>query len=162
MAMVYLLDVNLLLAVDNKLHPHHDDAQRWFKHRIRTEQHRWATCPITENGFIRIASNPNYPQAATYGTVADTTAALAQLCTDTQHEFWTDNPSLRDAPRFDLSRVAGPRQLTDVYLLALAIEHGERLATLEQNFPAAGVPSGLAALERVDLLPADGTPAREL
>ena len=145
--MIYLLDVNALLAFGDEDHVHHITIRRWFSERIMAEANGWATCPLTENGFIRIASNQNYPNPI--GDVARTTEVLREVCRYAHHEFWPDDVSLRETLRFDLTRVAGPRQLTDAYLLGLAAGWGGRLATLEQSFPTDAVHHGVNVLERI-------------
>jgi toxin-antitoxin system PIN domain toxin len=121
---VALLDVNFLVALFDQDHIHHEPAHSWFAaHRADG----WATCPLTENGVIRILSNLAYSDALeSADQIRD---RLDALCKTGDHVFWGDSISLRDG-RFDLSAVTH-RQLTDLYLLALAIENGGRLATFD-------------------------------
>jgi toxin-antitoxin system PIN domain toxin len=128
-----LLDVNLLIALFDPDHVHHDLAHDWFAgNRTRG----WATCAVTENGFVRVLANPAYGSAV--NRPADLVARLRQLSDIEGHRFWADTVSLRDPALFDCSR-AGYRQLTDVYLLGLARKHGGVLATFDRTIPAAAV-----------------------
>jgi toxin-antitoxin system PIN domain toxin len=127
-----LLDVNLLVALFDPDHVHHEPAHEWFgAHRSAG----WATCPLTENGLVRILSNPAYSQSA--GRPADIAHRLASFRESGEHVFWPDDASLCDAELFSLT--VGHRQLTDAYLLALAVRHGGRLATFDRSIPARAV-----------------------
>lgn len=118
MTRTYLLDVNVLLALLWPTHAHHRAAHTWFRTRRRS---RWATCPLTELAFVRLASNPSLtPDALTPGN------ALSLLRLNLQHpehEFWPDALPLVDATEPMSQRIQGHRQLNDVYLLALASRH---------------------------------------
>jgi uncharacterized protein len=138
----YLLDVNLLLALADPMHVHHEAAHRWFADR----GHRsWATCPITENGFVRIASHPNYPNRP--GDVLAVLAILRQLCEAQGHQFWAEDISILDilAP----AAIITCAQVTDVYLAGLALHRGGKLATLDQRIPADAVRGGKGAVELI-------------
>lgn len=127
-----LLDVNVLVALFDPHHIHHDAAHDWFA------QHRdsgWATCPITENGFIRVVSHPAFGLGERVETAA---ARLRDFCASGGHQFWRDAISLRDAP-FDLARAGGAKQLTDIYLLGLAVNRKARLATFDRSIPIGAV-----------------------
>lgn len=129
-----LLDVNLLVALFDPDHVHHDLAHDWF---ADNRGRGWATCAVTENGFVRVVANP------TYGSIVnrpvDLVARLRQLCSVSGHQFWADTVSLRDASLFDCRRVGGYRQLTDVYLLGLAQRKGGSLATFDRTIPLSAV-----------------------
>ena len=144
---VHLLDVNVLIALFDPGHIHHDDAHRWFALVGSTA---WATCPLTENGFVRILSNPAYAGRRT--TVADAAARLGQLTQGEGHVFWVDDASLLDASRFAPRELHGHREITDAYLLALAVSHSGALATFDGGIRLAAVvgaePGHLAVLER--------------
>jgi len=143
--MVALLDVNLLIALFDATHIHHEEAHLWF---ADNRECRWATCAITENAVVRILSNPTYPGRRT--TMQDATSRLDRFCGSDQHEFWTDSVSLRNGDRFRLHHVQGHRQLTDVYLLGLAVENQGRLATLDASIPLRSVAgAGRANLEAI-------------
>src|SRR4051794_39411311 len=118
-----LLDVNLLLALFDQAHVHHGRARQWFS--LHADQ-GWASCPLTENGFVRVISQPRYPKPV---TSAEAIALLHAATATELHEFWPADITLLDASVVDRSRVHGPRQLTDLYLLALAVEKGGCLAT---------------------------------
>src|ERR1022692_2548587 len=127
---VSLPDVNMLVALHDAAHDHYEAAHRWFGHR---SSQGWATCPLTVNGCVRILSNPNYRNLkASVDEVAD---RLRTLCSAPNHHFWKDELSLLDGDVFRHSHIAGPRQITDVYLLALAVSHGGRLVTFDRSIP---------------------------
>ena len=118
--MVELPDVNVLIALFDSTHTHHEAAQNWF---VGASQNGWATCPLTENGFLRVVSNPNYPNV--HLTAAEAARYLRMLTANHvhSHRFWPDEVSLLDTTLFDLSKVQGYRQLTDLYLLGLCQHH---------------------------------------
>ena len=125
--MSYLLDVNFLVALFDPRHVNHDAAHRWFGH---TAVSRWATCSVTENGCVRILSNPSYPTVST--TPTEALARLQRFCNSDGHSFWSDDVALRtalDQPVKD--RLQGHRQTTDFHLAALAAARGGRLATFD-------------------------------
>src|SRR5579862_1939400 len=103
---VSLLDVNVLIALIDPAHEFHASAHVWFK---RNRQNGWATCPITENGCLRIMSNPGYPFPGL--TVKRVRGILAELVRVEGHRFWPDSFSMLGANRFNLAEV-GPKQLT--------------------------------------------------
>jgi toxin-antitoxin system PIN domain toxin len=120
-----LLDVNVLIALLDSDHASHHSAIAWFAEHGADG---WASCPITQNGCVRIMSHPGYPNAR---PVAEVVERLRAATAHQAHEFWPDNLSLLDEKAIDPTRVHGPRQLTDVYLLALAVKHGGRLVTFD-------------------------------
>jgi toxin-antitoxin system PIN domain toxin len=120
-----LLDVNVLIALLDVDHSLHAAATEWFGQHARQG---WASCPITQNGCLRIMSHPAYPHAPPLPAILD---RLATATATDLHEFWADEVSLLDASRFDPARMLGPRQITDLYLLALAVKHGGRLVTFD-------------------------------
>jgi toxin-antitoxin system PIN domain toxin len=121
-----LLDVNVLVALFDPAHIHHDAAHGWFG---VNRKNKWATCPLTENALVRILSNPAYPGSRTM--VADAAARLTSFCSESDHLFWPDTQSLRDRGRFRWKHVQGHRQISDVYLLALAVSNHGCLATFD-------------------------------
>ena len=127
-----LLDVNVLIALFDPDHVHHGAAHDWF---ARNRSAGWATCPLTENGAVRILSNP------AYSPIAERPAAIAErLWTfkgSGHHRFWPDDVSLCDPRRYSLA--VGHRHLTDAYLLGLAVHHGGRLATFDRSIPLKAV-----------------------
>jgi toxin-antitoxin system PIN domain toxin len=138
----YLLDVNLLLALSDPMHIHHETAHHWFADIGRQS---WATCPITENGFVRIASHPNYPNRP--GDVPVVLAILRQLCEAQGHQFWAEDITILDLLEPDAIITHG--QITDVYLAGLAIHKKGKLATLDQRIPVHSIKKGKDALEFV-------------
>jgi toxin-antitoxin system PIN domain toxin len=128
-----LLDINVLIGLLDSDHASHDSAISWFSKHAREG---WASCPITQNGCIRIMSNPGYPNPLPVQAVID---HLAEACRQDIHEFWPDEVSLLDSAVVDSTRIHGPRQLTDVYLLALAVQHEGRLVTFDGAIPLAAV-----------------------
>jgi toxin-antitoxin system PIN domain toxin len=138
----FLLDVNVLIALIDPAHVGHDSAHRWFE----AEGHRsWATCPLTENGVIRIVGHPNYPN--TPGSPAPVAAIVAQLRTLPGHVFWPDDISLVGAEHVDPAQIRTPGQVTDSYLLALAVAHDGRLATFDRRLSVKAVKGGKPALD---------------
>lgn len=123
-----LLDVNILIALLDAGHVHHGLATSWLKRDIR---HGWASCPLTQNGCIRIMSQPKYPGSQPVALVAD---RLAEAANSTDHEFWpADVDMLSSKGVFDWAKVLGHRQVTDVYLLALAAHHDGRFVTFDRR-----------------------------
>jgi toxin-antitoxin system PIN domain toxin len=132
MSPVALLDVNVLVALFDPDHVHHDLAHDWFADHRR---HGWATCPVTENGFVRVLSNPAY--GSPVARAAELIERLRTFCASGSHTFWPDDVSLTDASLFDPSLLAGSRHVTDVYLLGLAARRGGCLATFDRTIPLA-------------------------
>jgi len=134
-----LLDVNVLIALFDADHTSHRAAFTWFS---RHASGGWATCPITENGCLRIMSHPGYPNAHSVHEVAQ---RLHAATTTSVHQFWPDSVSLLDAHLIDPTRIHGPRQLTDVYLLALTIKHNGCLVTFDQSIALDAVKGATAS-----------------
>ena len=139
-----LLDVNALIALHDRDHVHHLYVVAWL------QQHQadgWASCPLTQNGCLRIMSQPGYsnpqPLAALIGMLRQSTSAPA-------HTWLPDDISLLDSQRFQVSFMHSPSQLTDLYLLALAVEHSARLVTMDRRIPlnavAGAAPAHLVVL----------------
>ena len=120
-----LLDINVLIALFDPDHVSHEPAMAWF---ARHAKEGWASCPLTQNGCVRIMSSPTYPSPQ---PVQALVRRLAKACADRIHEFWPDEPSLLDSTAFDTTRIHGPRQITDVYLLGLAVRHDSRFVTFD-------------------------------
>jgi len=139
-----LLDVNVLIALIDPAHEFHTAAHTWFR---RNRRSGWATCPITQNGCVRIMSKPGYPFP---GLTADRVRGiLTELTGLPGHVFWPDSLSILDKTRFRLAG-AGPKRLTDIYLLGLAVSKGARLATFDRNIALDHVIGAKAdAIERV-------------
>jgi toxin-antitoxin system PIN domain toxin len=141
----FLLDVNVLIALIDPLHTQHEAAHHWF---AGSGQQAWASCPITENAVPRIVGHAGYSNSP--GSPAPVIAALSQLFQLPGHVFWPDDVSLCDGARFDLGRLLDARQVTDSYLLALAVAHGGRLATFDRRLVADAVRNGRAALHLIE------------
>lgn len=124
-----LLDINVLLALFDRDHIDHDRASEWLDSNVGTG---WASCPITENGFVRIISQPRYPSPISPSEAID---LLARATSTEHHEFWPCDVSVLDEAAVDRSLLHGPRQVTDAYLLALAVAHGGRFVTFDQSVP---------------------------
>lgn len=137
----YLLDVNVLIALIDPAHVRHDRAHEWFAGEGR---HSWATCPLTENGVLRIVGLARYP--ASPGTPAAVAGLLTVLRGLKGHEFWSDEISLLERQRIDSSRLLDAGQVTGTYLLALAVAHGGKLATFDRHLVADAVIQGSQAL----------------
>lgn len=128
-----LLDINVLIALFDADHPHHTLAASWLKDNIRLG---WASCPLTQNGCLRVMAQPGYPNPAPVSQMAE---RLREAARHSAHRFWPDEPSLLDPALVDLSRVHGPRQITDTYLLLLAVRNKGRFVTFDAGVALASV-----------------------
>jgi toxin-antitoxin system PIN domain toxin len=128
-----LLDINVLLALLDSDHVDHEKAREWADREI---QHGWASCAITQNGFVRIISQPRYPSPV---HPAQALGRLTRAANTEHHEFWPCSVSLLDGRTVHPALLHGPRQVTDAYLLALAVSHGGRFVTLDQSVPLKAV-----------------------
>lgn len=133
---VTLLDVNVLLALFSQEHSHHAAAQRWFR---ENEKKGWASCPFTQAGFIRLVSNPSYSRNAP--SPLEAIALLEENARTPYHEFWTDNIPYAEAVAPFGAALAGHQQITDAYLLGLAMHRKGKLATFDRSI-AALLPEG--------------------
>ncbi len=131
---IALLDVNVLVALFDPDHVHHDLAHDWFADQ---RAHGLATCPLTENGFIRVLTNVAYRSPAPRPD--EVVERLHAFRASGEHHFWTDRVSLTDSKLFKPAFVRGHRQLTDIYLLGLAKHAGGSLATFDRTIPLAAV-----------------------
>lgn len=132
-----MLDVNVVIALLDPDHVFHERAHAWW-----ADHHDagWASCPVTENGVVRIMSNDRYGKQGGFSP-ADLIDRLSTFARATDHEFWPDHVSLRDATVFVADRIHGSRQVTDLYLLALATAHTGRLATFDTAIARSAVPA---------------------
>ncbi len=128
-----LFDVNVLIALLDRDHIHHMAATEWRDKHI---DHGWASCPITQNGCLRIMSQPRYPNPLPLHAIVE---RLRSATSTTYHNFIPDNLSLLDSSLIEHTMLLSPSQLTDVYLLALATENACRFVTFDQAVPAAAV-----------------------
>ncbi len=122
-----LLDVNVLLPLLDRLHVDHPAAVRWLEANL---PQGWASWPFTEAACLRLLTNPRNPSPPPPARVL---ATLAMLRANSHHAFWPDDLSLTDTAIFDWDRLQGHQQITDAYLLALAVAHGGRLVTFDQR-----------------------------
>ncbi len=128
-----LLDLNVLISLIDDHHLHYVRAHDWWE---QNRAHGWASCPLIQNGFLRILSQPSY------NAPLPLSEAFRLLCEATEaddHTFWPDDVSLLDDQCINRERVLGPKQLTDIYLLALAVKHNGRLVTFDRAIPIAAV-----------------------
>jgi toxin-antitoxin system PIN domain toxin len=133
-SVIALLDVNVLVALFDPDHVHHEPAHRWFAVQ---QPAGWATCPLTENGLIRVLSTPAYSPAAEPPALI--TERLRILCRAAGHRFWPDDISFRDGGLFAAGAPASHRQVTDLYLLGLTVKRQGCLATFDRGIPLANV-----------------------
>jgi toxin-antitoxin system PIN domain toxin len=140
----YLLDVNVLIALIDPAHVQHDRAHEWF---AASGKQAWATCPLTENGVLRIVGSARYPNSP--GTPAAVAELFAELCALPGHEFWPDGITLMDSQRIDSARLLDSGQVTDTYLLALAAAHRGKLATFDRHLVTDAVIGGAEALHLI-------------
>ncbi|MCY7370459.1 MAG: VapC toxin family PIN domain ribonuclease [Polaromonas sp.] len=132
-----ILDVSVLIALLDTQHLHHAGVTRWFANNAASG---WASCPLTQNGCIRILSQPAYLNSTAAAVVAD---ILIDATADASHQFWPDSFSLLESGALNWDRLLSGRHLTAVYLLALAVRNKGRLATLDQGIPLSAVPGAL-------------------
>ena len=135
MSGVALLDVSLLVALFDSDHVHHEAAHDWFADH---NAHGWATCALTQNGFVRILANPRYPATVRYRP-AELLQHLHQFCRSKHHAFWAESVSLTDTKIFNAALIRGHRQVSDVYLLGLAKKMRGSLATFDAGIPLSAV-----------------------
>lgn len=129
-----LFDVNVLIALLDAAHVHHAEATAWLQRHL---MHGWASCPITQIGCVRIMSQPAYPGAV---TASDIAGRLAEACAHEAHAFWPADVDLAGEGAARWSQVLGHRQVTDTYLLALAVHHGGRFVTFDARIGLQAVP----------------------
>lgn len=137
--MIQLLDTNVLIALGDSDHPHRGAALRFFEKTATVEG--WATCPLTENAFLRILGGRGYHGGL--GSPMEVRPLLDALRATPGHQFWSDDVSLMDARLFP--SLPASQHLTDLYLLGLAVKHGGRFATFDAGIDAALIPGGPAA-----------------
>jgi uncharacterized protein len=137
--MRYLLDVNVWVALFDDAHTHSAMANTFIARRGL----KIASCALVENGVIRVMNVPQYGVRGAVGF--ERVRDQLQLATSTlDHEYWPDDVSLRDKKRFDLTKVYGHHQISDVYLLGLAVAHGGALVTFDQRIVLSSVPNATA------------------
>ena len=124
-----LLDINVLIALFDQDHTHHPAATEWLDENI---VHGWTSCPLTQNGCIQIMSQPRYPNAV---HITEIIGRLQNAVSANHHVFISDNISLLNSDTIDHDRLLSPRQVTDIYLLALAVENECRFVTFDRTIP---------------------------
>lgn len=128
-----LLDINVLLALLDADHVDHGRARAWLASEI---DHGWSSCALTQNGFVRIISQPRYPSPV---PPVEAIRRLLRATHSEYHAFWTCDLSLLDDRSIDPTRIHGPRQVTDAYLLALACANHGRFVTFDHFVPLEAV-----------------------
>lgn len=137
----YLLDANVLIALAWPEHSAHDRASRWFSHHAERD---WATCPMTQAALVRVLSNPAFsPRALTPSQALQVLTANVEL---PGHHFWSDSIGLREAVMRMSTALIGHQQVTDAYLVALAIHHRGKLATLDRRILKFAPPGAVEAI----------------
>ena len=134
-----LLDVNVWVALFDDAHQFSGRANAF----IETPGVQIATCPLVENGVIRVLSLPSYGRKGGL-PIQRVRDQLRSACAVLDHVFWPDDISLRDSTLVDFGRVQGHNQITDLYLLALAVHRGGCLASFDQAIALSSVPSAQA------------------
>jgi uncharacterized protein len=140
----YLLDVNVLIALLDPSHVQHDEAHDWFG---KTGKKAFATCPLTENGLLRVLGHPKYPNCP--GPPATVMRSLSGLRALPGHRFWAAHISLSDTEWVDSAHLTNHARVTDSYLLALAKAHGGRLASMDRKLATDAVIDGAKALHLI-------------
>jgi toxin-antitoxin system PIN domain toxin len=146
MSRVALLDINVLVALFDPEHLHHEAAHDWL---AKERRHGWATCPMTENGLVRILSNVAYADPPE--PPRQVAERLGQFCASGQHVFWPDDVTIREL-RGGKKHVLAHKQITDVYLLTLACHHHGRLVSFDRAIPLAAVEG--ATNRHLEIIPA--------
>ena len=126
-----LLDVNVLIALFDPDHAFHSQARNWWD---ANAEGGWATCPLTENGVIRIITNRAYSAAVRF-SAEEVLDCFRGLIDQSDHQFWPDSISFRDGALFHPDRLHSSPALTDLYLLALAVRNRGTLVTFDNNIP---------------------------
>jgi toxin-antitoxin system PIN domain toxin len=135
---MYLLDANILIALGDPAHVHHPRCQTWFQSIAGSP---WATCALTQNAFLRIMSAVSYQTVQ--GGPEILRQLLTQICGLPGHQFWNDSISLLDDKMFP--QLPKSKDLTDVYLLGLAVANNAKLVTLDARIDAKLVVGGPAS-----------------
>jgi len=124
----FLLDVNVLLARFVHGDAHHARVKEWM---VKHEERGWATCPITQMGFVRILSNPSATQESV--APSDAVKLLNANLQRPEHEFWADDLTFPEALAYFEPWLTGHRQTTDAYLLGLAMHRKGKLVTFDRG-----------------------------
>lgn len=135
--MRHLLDVNAVLALLDPAHVFHEAAHRWIENEPYAA---WLTCPLVQNGVLRVAAQTAYPNRL--GSCAEVRETLAAFCADSRHAFCSDDLSLLDAPALIDPGKLTPSRVTDLYLLLLARRHNALLTSFDGRIPVQAVKDG--------------------
>lgn len=128
-----LLDINALIALHDCDHVHHAQAGKWLEIH---SQAGWASCPLTQNGFLRIMGQSAYSNPQPLALLV----RMLQSSTGSDfHQFWPDDISILDGLKFNHQHIHSPRQLTDLYLLGLAVKNHGCLVSFDQRIPFSAV-----------------------
>jgi toxin-antitoxin system PIN domain toxin len=141
--LIWLFDVNVLIAIADSGHVFHNAIHRWL---AASGEGTWASCPLTENGMVRVLSQPAYRGGARTPAAAISALRGLKEARPWKHVFWADDFSLCDEREIRAERIAGTKQLTDVYLAALARRRGGRLVTFDTGISWHAVAGGSADL----------------
>jgi uncharacterized protein len=144
-----LLDVNCLIALLDEDHVHHPAMKRWFSANLDLG---WSTCPLTENGLVRVMSLPKYPSGRREPRHIVERLQMLKHANQASYEFWPDEVSLTDETLFRIGYVTGSLQITDAYLLGLAAKHRARLVSFDRTLPWQAIRNGTAKLIESPLL----------
>jgi len=146
---IALLDVNVLVALAWPNHVHHRPALRWFR---ENQDDGWATCPMTQSGFVRVSSNRSaLPDAK---SPHEAVLLLRRIADLPGHVFWDDDVAMATSNEVEPSRLQGHRQVTDAHLVALAIRRNGCLATFDGGVRQL-IPKGRTSAQTVRVIPAD-------
>ena len=149
MSKVALLDVNVMVALFEPDHVHHELAHGWFADNRAAG---WATCPVTETGLVRVLSNPRVREGGF--AVSDVVDRLRRFRSDASHHWWDTGISLTDARLFQLGAIRGHRQVTDLHLAGLAHAKGGKLVTFDRSVVWSAVVGARPSL--VEVISANG------
>ena len=145
--MISLLDVNVLVALAWPNHIHHNRAHQWF---ANARGQGWATCPLTQSGFVRVSSNRKaIPDAV---APQEAIALLQRIILLSHHQFWHDQFSIADSKTVNRGKLFGYRQVTDAHLLGIALANAGRLATFDRGIESI-VPQGISSDETLVFIP---------
>jgi toxin-antitoxin system PIN domain toxin len=142
MFVVRLLDINVLIALVDPWHVFHALATNWM---VSNSVKKWATCPVTENGFLRVFGHPEYKNGP--GSPAGALPFLRQMYAFPGHEFWPLDLSFATGKAFRTLDRIGPSQLTDLLLLGQAAKRRGRFTTFDTRVRADAVQNGEKYLE---------------
>lgn len=137
---VWLLDVNVLIAMTHDHHLHHAQARTWFE---AVSKRRWATCALTQLAFIRLACHPRI--SANARSAAEVMQGLEDLVSHPQHEYWDESPAPCSTSTLTHPAFVGHRQVTDLYLLEVAVQRGQILATMDRGIASFAAAAGMDA-----------------